>query len=332
MDDIVVIFSRMDLMVSVVRPQIRSFLMCTMLKEVPGSASECLRLDRTDIDFFNVTPETVRIEVTLRNAGPVRTKPAELPLEVAPFGAFLPWSPLTTLHVPPIDPGEALLVEAEVPVAPVRPIGNLFTTPPGRLLTALGLSGEDEGSKDVPRSASPLRSFLEADSPDRTPRSGENPAHGLLPADPLALLGRAGAHWAGNINVFAGSHAVERHKARALRIYPGRPNAVMFIVGGPEMDAYSFTLEGEGASWDCSLFRAPLDGPFTVDFSDCRVIEPGRWYPARLMAIYYLMMRPQMDAERGSVEVHVQQASTLKSACVEFSLDAEAQGPGCFTI
>jgi hypothetical protein len=66
----------------------------------------------------------------------------------------------------------------------------------------------------------------------------------------MDMVGQEQPHWAGNINVFVGGKAVERHVAKALRVYPGRMNMAMFIVGSfGKADAYSFELVGLAPDW-----------------------------------------------------------------------------------
>jgi hypothetical protein len=45
-----------------------------------------------------------------------------------------------------------------------------------------------------------------------------------------------------------------------------------------------------------------------------------------------LALCPPKDCGSGTVEVHVEQRSTGQSAVVEFSLDPNAAGPGCFVV
>jgi hypothetical protein len=45
-----------------------------------------------------------------------------------------------------------------------------------------------------------------------------------------------------------------------------------------------------------------------------------------------LALKPPEHAEAGAVNVHVQQQSTGKEAIVEFTLDPEADGPGCYVV
>src|SRR5207247_993575 len=87
------------------------------------------------------------------------------------------------------------------------------------------------------------------DDPDARSTSVVAPA---LPADLLDLVGRNNPHWAGNLNIFLGGRPVERHLAQALRVYPGRTNLAMFVVGSGN-DAYAFQLKGTGADWDTAL-------------------------------------------------------------------------------
>jgi hypothetical protein len=152
-----------------------------------------------------------------------------------------------------------------------------------------------------------------------------------LPDDPLQLLSRPGVHWAGNINVLIGRHAVERHLAQALRIYPGRTNLAVFFVGD-RRDEYQFALEGDGAAWDAGLFD--LMDCYSPDRTDAspHQIPRSKWIPIQHCSMILLAICPPEACQTGSIEVHVRQRSTGRDAIVEFSLDANAAGAGCYAV
>jgi len=102
----------------------------------------------------------------------------------------------------------------------------------------------------------------------------------MLPPDLWALFGKEQPHWAGNINVFVGNRAVERHMAKALRIYSGRPNMAMFVVGGPgKLDAYAFDLVGLPSNWQAALYDMTSAKTLVVGSSDEPVQKRQWWEP-----------------------------------------------------
>src|SRR5206468_4495614 len=112
--------------------------------------------------------------------------------------------------------------------------------PPKRLRSAV--NALDQRS---PQPGTGLGAILNLLRRGQTARSSDRGLAGRpsLAPDLWDLLGRGQPHWAGNINVFVGARPVERHLARALRVYPGRTNLVMFMVGSPAMpDAFAFEL------------------------------------------------------------------------------------------
>ncbi|MBK8977466.1 MAG: hypothetical protein IPM29_16260 [Planctomycetes bacterium] len=144
------------------------------------------------------------------------------------------------------------------------------------------------------------------------------------------VAGSANPHWVGNLNVFLGGKAVERHLARSLRVHAGRANLALFTLGDGA-DAYRFELAGDAADWSVSLSRAPRllgrrhgagDGALPTD----------TWHDFQGTSTVYLCLQPPAGAERGALEVHVQQRSTGRTAVVEFDLDPGAQGPGCYAL
>ena len=92
--------------------------------------------------------------------------------------------------------------------------------------------------------------------------AGDRPL-GKLPNDLFELIGRGGPHWAGNLNVFLGTRSTEKHVASALRIYPGRLNLAMFVVGS-QPDAFMFAFSEDAEAWEATLYdvtsaRAPSE-------------------------------------------------------------------------
>jgi hypothetical protein len=265
-----------------------------------------LHVERTDIGFANIGTDRVGIEIVVINHGEGRSKPAPAVIQAAPLGAFVPWQPVAVALVPALEPGESYRLRLGAHVAPQPALGRFDRVPPRRLLTALA-----------------------ADDDAETPRRGR-PANGTLPADLFRLLGNANPHWAGNLNIFVNGREVERHLAQALRIYPGRLNLAMFVVGSRH-DAYSFSLHGDGAHWESALYNGTSSASFSGPDQAC-CLRLGEWVKVTGMGVVILAVKPPCDCERGVVEVRVRQRSTGKQAVVEFSLDPKAAGPGCFVV
>src|SRR5262245_37554913 len=239
-----------------------------LARQFAAEVGGILQVRREDIVFANVSPEVVRIEVTVRNDGFGPSRPATAMLQSAPLGAFVPWRPLALLRVPSLEPGESVVVSAEATPTLPAPLGPPDRVAPRQLLTALG--AED----DRPATARPARP---------------------LATDLLRLVGRPGTHWAGNLNIFIGGKAVERHLAQALRAYPGQGNVAMFVVGsGP--DEYRFRLEGDAAGWDVTLFDATHQAR-VIDLKEA--VPPAAWVPVHATALMLLALRPPSDCKQG---------------------------------
>ncbi|MFN8574316.1 MAG: hypothetical protein U0132_19855 [Gemmatimonadaceae bacterium] len=263
---------------------------------------EDLQVRPQDIDFYSPRPGIVVATFTIRNNGTALSRPTVALVRSAPLGAFVPWQPLDQLKIPALLPGESFVIEREYRVAQTQAFGGAGMIPPDQLLSALGL-----GAGDAPR----------------RPR-------GVLPPDPLTLLGRGGLHWAGNFNIFFPNRDAERHLARALRMYPGQVNVAQFVVGSQKTDLYKFRLTGDGAAWSPCLLEARTLGSFPSRRDDDSIVE-GQWYrPER--GVFHLFVTPPEDAETGRLNVHVCQKSTGREALVEFSLDSSAAGPGCYVV
>ena len=139
------------------------------------------------------------------------------------------------------------------------------------------------------------------------------------------------AHWLGNINIFLNNQRVERHLARGLRVQPGKLNRAFFRVGDANLsDAYAFRIHGDGMAWGARLFAMPLFARSVVRTSEGNEIEEDRWIEAFRARFVTLQFRPTAGSRLGRIDVEVTQRSTGHQAVVEFTLDAEAAGPGCF--
>ena len=299
----------------------------TQLNRRPEPAPD-LRVERTDIAFTDVPGDKVRILVTVHNDGLHRSPPAPLTLESAPLGAFVPWRPLAMLSVPPLEPGQSHQLSVDVARPRPVPLGNFDRVPPARLLTAL-MSPD----APVPQRGGGLTAMLDLLRRSQPARPPTRPTTGnSLAPDMWDLLGRGQPHWAGNINVFIGRHAVERHLAQALRIYPGRTNLAMFVVGSAgNPDAYAFELVGLPSDWEAALVDARTRNSFVIKASDPR-IESKQWVETYGGLLVMLAVHPPADCKTGHLEVQVTRRSTGKTAVVEFDLSPTAQGAGCYCV
>ena len=63
----------------------------TLVRQAARSARTELEVDRAGIRFWNLSPDTVAIEFSVRNDGPERSSPTEAVIQAAPLGAFVEW-------------------------------------------------------------------------------------------------------------------------------------------------------------------------------------------------------------------------------------------------
>ena len=153
-----------------------------------------------------------------------------------------------------------------------------------------------------------------------------------LAPDLWDMVGRGQPHWAGNINVFIGREPVERHMAQALRIYPGRTNMAMFLVGDRgRSDAYAFELVGLNSDWKSMLYDATTNKNLMTNPADIP-IEEMEWVETNSGLMVMLATQSPADCKTGNLEVHVTRRSCGKTAVVEFSMDPAAKGPGCYFV
>jgi hypothetical protein len=278
-----------------------------------------LRVDRTDISFENINAAWLRINVRVTNDGPLPVLPSEMQLESAPLGAFLPWQPLLSVPVPLLMPRQSMVISGVASVPRPALLGQPRGVTPAQLLAALTAPAEalqDPETGPTPRDNRARRRRLRQSSPG-------------VAADPFALLGTGGVHWAGNIDVLMRQKAVERHLAQALRVYPGKTNLAMFFVGN-RMDGYRFDLEGMADEWEAELLD--MTGQASLRPNGAPGLVQGEWIELHGCSMFFLVLRPPQSAERGEVQVRVQRQSDGMEAVVEFSLDTRAAGTGCYTV
>jgi len=288
-----------------------------------------LRVERPDISFYDLPGDRVRVQVTVHNAGVHRSPPTPMRLESAPLGAFVHWQPLTRLLVPALEAGESRELTTEVTRSHPTPLGDFNRVPPKRLLTAV-----NSPDRSTPPSGTGFVGMLNLFRRETTARpSGRDPTEkASLAPDLWDLLGRGQPHWAGNLNVFVGARPVERHLAGALRVYPGRTNLAMFLAGGlGRRDAYAFELVGLSPDWKAGLYDVRNNRSLLVNPADVP-IEETQWVESPGGLIIMLATHPPADCQTGNLEVHVTRRSPRKTVIVEFNLDPNAQGTGCYFV
>src|SRR5205823_3458496 len=113
-----------------------------------------------------------------------------------------------------------------------------------------------------------------------------------------------------------GGRDVERHTAHALRVYPGRVNLAMFVVGSPgTADEYRFDLSGDGTAWNARLYSGLPGHPIAAGVTAGATVTGRKWYPATT-GVFLLSVEPPAGAETGAVNVHVRQRSSGREAVV----------------
>ena len=75
--------------------------------------------ERTDIAWFDSTPEHLSLAISFRNPNREATMPAFARISAAPLGAFVPWQPLRVLPLPALPGGGTTVLRADV-TAPFR--------------------------------------------------------------------------------------------------------------------------------------------------------------------------------------------------------------------
>lgn len=283
-----------------------------------------LRISQGDIDFFNIAPHLVAVEIKVTNDSDEPSAPDTLELRTAPFGAFVPWQRLATIPLPVLAPREVRYVRWRASVQQTQPLGSPDGIGPPQLLTAFGLADEPP---DQPGTKKPANSQQSATNKSSPPQAAK------MPPGLMDLLLQETPHWAGNINVLVGGVDVERHRAQALRIHAGRLNMAWFVVGAPgTADAYAFRLGGLRSDWEARLFDMTSRETLVLGADDDGAITSEQWIDAQGSRTMLLALRVPRECEAATVSVQVIQQSTRREAVVEFSLDPRAAGRGCYAV
>ena len=103
-------------------------------------------------------------------------------------------------------------------------------------------------------------------------------------------------------------------------------------VSGVEPAAEDPSAPGAGAVVTVDSFRGAVSVPIGAVMSTLSTAPIGGWVPLGGGHPILLRMEPPAECETGSLDVHVRQRSTGKSAVVEFSMDPRAMGPGCYVV
>ncbi len=278
-------------------------------------------LERTDITFKNLDEKRIQVGVTVHNRRDRPTMATLMTIAAAPLGAFVPWQPLGIFAVPALLPGHSQAIRTVVDYMRPRTLGRPSRVTPGSLQTAVFQNPQKPSRRAMLSRLFHIRRFM-----DGAPASRLG-----LPADPLHALGQGSVYWAGNLNVFIGPTSVERHRASALRVYPGRENRALFFVG-EGYDAYSFQLDGDADGWYPELMNLSDRGHLAVEEGEAGPIRESDWYVTHSQLLVGLTMHPPADCAEGTIAVHVTQQSTKKTVMVEFDLSPWAQGAGCYTV
>lgn len=259
------------------------------------------------IDFHDVAPGRVRIEVAVHNRGEVPSKPQTIRLQAASIGAHTPWQPLTPVRLPAILPRRTLTIATEVLRAqPSQRSSNLSV-----LRNAAHMARRLDRIPNLPLLWK--RACKESVITEPWART--------LPLDPFELLGKKSPHWTGGIRVQIDSQTqTSRSRAQALRFAPGKTNMLLFCVGD-EPDRFLFEFQGKAARWSPSLMVASETYAKEIEASELHL-------PSSTPMV--LRFTPPGDAQEGDLFIRVRSKSKKTTETIELNLNANAPGPGSF--
>jgi hypothetical protein len=234
----------------------------------PARSSFSYPLIRRDGIFWTEGAEgrSLQLSLTFHNPGSRPTVPAVARVQVAEFGAFLPWKPLTRVAVPSVPPGGRRVVTATAADDALPPSPTKVP-----ILEGTGVA---------------VRPFLRRSSI----------LHWLTEA--------RDAHFVGNLNVFVTRRApVERHFHRAVGLMPDRNNMAMFLVGDGRRDHYTFSGKTE-PGWEVEMPDVPWGQPVAItrDSLLLRIRPPARAESGRVS----ICVHRQSTAETVPIEFELE--------------------------
>jgi hypothetical protein len=268
----------------------------TLVSSEFATATDSLRVERTGIRWFDLDRDRVQITIDVENRSSRRSQPTEMRIAAAPFGAFVPSQPLSTLAVPSIAPGDTARVSLVAQRSRVQPLSLDDATPEAIV--------ERQRASSL---ALPLVNLV-----SRSPR---------LPVDLFELLRMPSPHWVGNFDVFVRGARVERHCGRGLRLQPNTTNLACFALGS-RPDAYRCEIEAP-ASWRIQL-RVPRAGQRFFDLPRHRPVLAGEWFEISGTS-YVVAAITTSESESPApsrVGLRVHERSSGKEALVELAFDA----------
>jgi hypothetical protein len=235
----------------------------------------------------------LRLSLDFENPADAPTFAVGAKVEVAAFGAFVPWRPSTRVLVPAIPPG-------------------------GRRTVRTAVGGEEPRDRPPPSNASRvrmvrlLRQMMRLCHPDS-----------IAAAVPF---GRA-VHMVGNFNVHVDAgRPVERHRAVHVGLRPDAVNMGMFVVGNGSEATYRLDVDDVPPGWEVGLrgLEAPDgSGPDLTSRTEGWV---------RCRGFVRVEITPPFRAESGHVAIGVEHLEGRTRTQVEFDLET-AHGPSkCYFL
>ena len=241
----------------------------------------------------------LRIALDFENPRDEPTRPVSADLQVADFGAFRPWQPLTTVAVPSIPPRARREVATTANASPDPATSQ-------QLLDVLR-------ARNIPDSArARFQRFL-----------GQNLMMQSFLELQMELRSEQDVHFVGNINVFVDKgRPVERHVRQQIGLRPGCRNYSAFFVGNGVPDTYTFDIRACEPGWRVELQGAAQTGEAVVLHRPMNLAR----------AMVHACITPRNKAESGGVVIEVKRASCKSTALVEFELETTNLGSKCYFL
>lgn len=286
-------------------------------ERVSGSAAgvdsgEQLRFTREDLEFETISHGIVRVRLRVHNDGFQTSLPAQAEIDSSYFGAHVDRTTLSGVFVPPIPPGESVVIEA---FGEFTPHGTPTLFNPALVSGAMNLAlprlmnntwaGKTFGVSETYNDFTTKHRFV------------FRPRRSKVEQDPVDVL-QGRINWVGSIGAQLNGLRLERQLARGLRVARGVENSASFYIGPRSLRAQA-SLDGSGAAGVLSMYS------FHARVLNTKREQVDTWSwrvePTSEIGVARLVFNVPSAAQDSVFELLVTDPTTEATAVLEFHLE-----------
>ena len=275
-------------------------------------SGEQLRFTREDLEFETISHGIVRVRLRVHNDGFQTSLPAQARIDSSYFGAHVDRTTLSRVFVPPIPPGESVVIEAFGEFTP-HGTPTLFNPAlvSGARNRALPRLMNNTWAGKVFGVSETYNDFTTKHRPVFRPRRSK------VEQDPVAVL-QGRINWVGSIGAQLNGLCLERQLASGLRVASGVENSASFYIGPRSVRAQA-SLDGSGAAGVLSMYS------FHARVLNTKREQVDTWSwrvePTSEIGVARLVFNVPSAAPDSVFELLVTDPTTEATAVLEFHLE-----------